>query len=93
MGIGGGTLMFGSKGFFPRPRSLGGMDKTLEGGVMYLRAPSPSHLRYPEKSYKTLIEEGKNNGEETRWGLINDMAKKYEEEVAKETMDEIEGLS
>ena len=29
--------------------------------IMYLRDPSPAHLRYPNKSYKTMIEEERQN--------------------------------
>ena len=65
-GIGGGTLKYTSQGFFPRSRNLQPVRPKVWGGVMYFRDPSPSHLRYPDDSYKTRSEE-KQKDETTRW--------------------------
>ena len=44
------------------------MNSYGNGGVMYFRDPSPSHLRYPIDSYKTRTEEKKQQDKEaTRW--------------------------
>ena len=83
MGIGGGTLMYSSRGFFPRQRNLRGVTSRghLGGGVMYFRDPSPSHLRYPSNSYKTRRELAeKERQDETRWDWINSMTEQYHDD-------------
>jgi len=82
-GIGGGYTSYGSRGFFPRANSRNFVSAVSRGGpgagVMYFHDPSPSHLRYPDNSYKTRMEEKQkeNRGSMTRWDWINDMSQQY----------------
>merc|ERR1712066_879125 len=82
-GIGGGSLSYGSRGFFPRANPRNFVSAVSRGGpgagVMYFHDPSPSHLRYPDNSYKTRMEEKQkeNKGTLTRWDWINDMSQQY----------------
>jgi len=80
-GIGGGFMSYGSRGFFPKGpqrNMVSGVSRGGPvGGVMYFRDPSPSHLRYPNDSYKTRMEEKKKEEALTRWDWINDMSQQY----------------
>merc|ERR1712179_124628 len=98
-GIGGGFMTYGSRGFFPRASPRNYVAAVSRGGpgagVMYFHDPSPSHLRYPDNSYKTRMEEKQkeDRGSLTRWDWINDMSKQYEEgneDPEKETEEEEE---
>merc|ERR1712223_1191464 len=98
-GIGGGSLSYGSRGFFPRANPRNYVSAVSRGGpgagVMYFHDPSPSHLRYPDNSYKTRMEEKQkeDRGSLTRWDWINDMSQQYEEgneDTEKETEEEEE---
>merc|ERR1712223_1395656 len=98
-GIGGGYMSYGSKGFFPRASPRNYVSAVSRGGpgagVMYFHDPSPSHLRYPDNSYKTRMEEKQkeDRGSLTRWDWINDMSQQYEEgneDTEKETKEEEE---
>jgi len=75
-------MSYGSRGFFPKGpqrNMVSGVSRGGPvGGVMYFRDPSPSHLRYPNDSYKTRMEEKKKEEALTRWDWINDMSQQYQ---------------
>merc|ERR1712141_303391 len=51
------------------------------GGVMYFRDPSPSHLRYSLDSYKLKNEEkGFKKKEPTRWDWLNSITQDYDDD-------------
>merc|ERR1712066_113417 len=96
-GIGGGSLAYGSRGFFPRANSRNFVSAVSRGGpgagVMYFHDPAPSHLRYPDDSYKTRMEEKQkeNKGSLTRWDWINDMSQQYGDEKDETEKENEEG--
>ena len=78
-GIGGGSLKYTSKGFFPRQRALNlrGLTFKTRNGVRFFPDPTPGHLRFPDTSFKL-----QNEPEPTlnRWQWINDMENSYDDE-------------
>ena len=70
MGIGGGSLKYTSKGFFPRQRTttLNGLTFKTRNGVRFFPDPSPGHLPFQDQSFKMRSEPSLN-----RWQWIHDM--------------------
>merc|ERR1712066_433518 len=95
-GIGGGFMSYGSRGFFPRANTKNFVSAVSRGGpgagVMYFHDPSPGHIRYPDNSYKTRMEEKQKEKDSlTRWDWINDMSQQYDDDET-EKEDEEEGI-
>ena len=77
-GIGGGSLKYTSKGFFPRQRvlNLRGLTFKTRNGVRFFPDPTPGHLRFPDTSFKL-----QNEPELNRWQWIHDMENSYADPV------------
>jgi len=96
-GIGGGFMSYGSRGFFPRANTKNFVSAVSRGGpgagVMYFHDPSPGHIRYPDNSYKTRMEEKQKEDDKmamTRWDWMNDMTQQYDtDETEKEDEEEV----
>ena len=81
LGIGGGSLKYSSKGFFPRQRianyNLRGLTFKTRNGVRFFPDPSPGHLRFPDQSFKVRSEAEPSLN---RWQWIHDMENSYDQE-------------
>ena len=76
MGIGGGSLKYTSKGFFPRQRTttLNGLTFKTRNGVSFFPDPSPGHLPFQDQSFKMRSEPSLN-----RWQWIHDMENSFDQ--------------
>ena len=78
MGIGGGSLKYTSRGFFPRQRTttLNGLTFKTRNGVRFFPDPSPGHLPFQDQSFKMRSEQPSFN----RWQWIHDMENTYDQD-------------